>query len=103
MDIASAPNFEKYVGKDHKCYLKKVEAKDGYCTAGNKEPCKNNHSIKKMDWRHSCRTYTEKYIFYDSKLPKTQVPTLLTSQSHKTSKETNTCTTVSRNSVKLHK
>ena len=35
----------KYVGKDHKCFLKKVKAKGRYCTAGNKEPCKSNHSI----------------------------------------------------------
>ena len=34
--------------------------------ANNKEPCKNNDSIKKKDWCYSCRTYTEKYIFYDS-------------------------------------
>ena len=43
----------------------KVKAKGGYCKAGNKELCKNNNSIKKKDWCHSCRTYTEKYIFYD--------------------------------------
>ena len=57
-------NCEKYVGKDHKCFLKKVKAKGGYCMAGNKEPCNNNDSIKK-DWCHSCGTYKEKYIFYD--------------------------------------
>ena len=58
-------NCGKYVGKDHKCYLKKVKAKGGYCMTGNKEPCKNNDSMKKKDWCHPCRTYTEKYIFYD--------------------------------------
>ena len=26
---------------------------------------KNNDSIKKKDWCHSCRTYTERHIFYD--------------------------------------
>ena len=46
---------------------KKGEAKGGYCMAGNKNPCKNNDSIKKKDWCHSCGTYTEKYIFYDFK------------------------------------
>ena len=45
--------------------MKKVKAKSGYCLTGNKEPCKNNYSIKNKDWCHSCRTYTEKYIFYD--------------------------------------
>ena len=58
-------NCNNYVGKNHKCYLKKVKAKGGYCMAGDKKPCKNNDSIKKKDWCHSCRTYTEKYIFYD--------------------------------------
>ena len=58
-------NCGKYVGKDHKCYLKKVKAKGGYCMTGKKEPCKNNDSIKKTDWCYPCRTYTEKYIFYD--------------------------------------
>ena len=58
-------NCNKYVGKNHKCYLKKIKAKGGYCTTGNKEPCKSNNSIKKKDWCYSCRTYTEKYIFYD--------------------------------------
>ena len=57
-------NCGKYVGKDHKCYLKKVKAKGGYCMTGKKEPCKNNDSIKKTDWCYPCRTYTEKYIFY---------------------------------------
>ena len=64
-------NCNRYVGKDHKCYLKNVKAKGGYCihsssmNNGNKEPCKNNDSIEKKDWCHSCRTYTDKYIFYD--------------------------------------
>ena len=49
-------NCDKYVGKNHKCYLKKVKAKGCYCTAGNKNPCNNNNSIKKKDWCHSCRT-----------------------------------------------
>ena len=58
-------NCGKYVGKNHKCYLKKVKAKGGNCITGKKEPCKNNDSIKKTDWCYPCRTYTEKYIFYD--------------------------------------
>ena len=58
-------NCGKYVGKDHKCYLKKVKAKGGNCMTGKKEPCKNNDSIKKTDCCYPCRTYTEKYMFYD--------------------------------------
>ena len=58
-------NCNKYVGKNHKCFMKKVKAKGGYCTVDSKKPCKNNYSIKKKDWCYSCRTYTDKYIFYD--------------------------------------
>ena len=47
--------------------MKKVKAKGGYFTVNSKKPCKNNDSIKKKDWCYSCRTYTEKYIFYDFK------------------------------------
>ena len=58
-------NCNKYVGKNHKCFMKKIKAKGGYCTVDGKKPCKNNDSIEKKDWCHSCRTYTEKYVFYD--------------------------------------
>ena len=58
-------NCNKYVGKNHKCFMKKVRAKGGYCTVNSKKPCKNNDSIEKKDWCYSCRTYIDKYIFYD--------------------------------------
>ena len=58
-------NCNKYVGKGHKCFMKKVKAKGGYCTVDSMKPCKNNNSIKKADWCYPCRTYTEKYMFYD--------------------------------------
>ena len=58
-------NCNKYVGKNHKCFMKKVKVKGGYCKVDSKKPCKNNDSYKKKDWCYSCRTYTEKYIFYD--------------------------------------
>ena len=58
-------NCGKYVSKDHKCFMKKIKAKGGNCTSGKEVPCKNNDSIKKADWCYSCRTFTEKYIFYD--------------------------------------
>ena len=56
-------NCNKYVGNNHKCFMKKIKTKGGKCL--NEEPCKNNNSIKKTDWCYSCRRYTEKYIFYD--------------------------------------
>ena len=58
-------NCNKYVGKNHRCFMKKIKAKGGYCMVSSKKPCKNNDSSKKKDWCYSCRTYTEKYIFYD--------------------------------------
>ena len=58
-------NCNKYIGKNHKCFMKNVKSKGGYCTVDSKKPCKNDDSIKMKDWCHSCRTYTEKYIFYD--------------------------------------
>ena len=58
-------NCNKYVSKNHKCFMKKVKAKGGYCTVNSMKPCKNNDSIKKTDWCYPCRTYTEKYMFYD--------------------------------------
>ena len=58
-------NCNKCVGKNHKCFMKKVKAKGGYCMDNKDKPCRNNDSIKKKDWCYSCRTYTEKYIFYD--------------------------------------
>ena len=70
-------NCNKYIGKNHKCFMKKVKSKGGYCIHSSsmnndsKKPCKNNDSIKKKDRCYSCRTYTEKYIFTISKLPKT--------------------------------
>ena len=45
--------------------MEKVKAGGGYCKVDSKKSCKNNDSIKKKDWCYSCRTYTEKYIFYD--------------------------------------
>ena len=58
-------NCNKYVGKNHKCFMKNVKAKGGYCMDNKDKPCRNNDSIKKKDWCYSCRTYTEKYIFYN--------------------------------------
>ena len=58
-------NCGKYVSKNHKCFMKKVKAKGGYCTVDSMKPCRNNDSIKKTDWCYPCRTYTEKYMFYD--------------------------------------
>ena len=68
-------NCNKYIGKNHTCFIKKVKAKGGYCKVNSKKPCKNNDSIKKKDWCYSCKTFTEKYIFYDFEATQTQAPT----------------------------
>ena len=56
-------NCGKYVDKDHKCYMKKIKVKGGYCTVNKNNSCKINKSMKKKDWCFSCRSYTEKYLF----------------------------------------
>ena len=58
-------NCYKYVGKNHKCFMKKIEAKGGNCKYDQREPCRNNNPIKKKDWCYSCKTYSERYVFYD--------------------------------------
>ena len=58
-------NCYRYVGKNHKCFMKKIKAKGGNCEYNVEEPCKDNDSVEKKDWCYPCRTYTEKYIFYD--------------------------------------
>ena len=58
-------NCGKYVGKNHKCFMKNVKAKGGKCMTFKMESCYEDDSIKKKDWCFSCKTYTEKYIFYD--------------------------------------
>ena len=61
-------NCGNYVGKNHKCFMKNVEAKGGKCMTFKMESCYEDNSIKKKDWCFSCKTYTEKYIFYDFKV-----------------------------------
>ena len=58
-------NCGKYVGNTHKCFMKGIKAKGGLCTNFKNKRCYDEDSIKKADWCYSCRTYTEKYIFYD--------------------------------------
>ena len=46
--------------QDHKCYMKAVETKGGFCTKD--EACKN---LKPDDWCKCCKTRTDRYMFYD--------------------------------------
>ena len=58
-------NCGKYVGNTHKCFMKRIKAKGGKCSNFKDKRCYDDDSIKKADWCYPCRTYTEKYIFYD--------------------------------------
>ena len=62
---AECSNCFKYVSKNLKCFMKKVMARGGYCEVNRKRPCKDNDSIEKKDWCYPCRTYSERYVFYD--------------------------------------
>ena len=54
-------NCEEYCNlQDHKCYMKTVETKGGFCTKN--EACKN---LKPDDWCKCCKTRTNGYMFYD--------------------------------------
>ena len=61
-------NCNKYVGKNYKCFMKKVKAKGGYCMVNSKKPCKNNDPIRVEPTKRN--TY-----FMISKLPKAQAHT----------------------------
>ena len=90
-------NCEKYIDKDHKCFLKRLKLNVVTARLVIRNLGKITIQLKR---RIGELTQRDTY-FTTSKLPKTQVPTLLPSQSHRTSKETNTYTTVLRNSVKV--
>ena len=95
-------NCNKYIGKNDKCFMRKIKAKGGYCMAGNKEPCKNNDSIQKRRIGVIRVEHTQKNRYFTTlKLPKTQEPTPLTSQSHKTSMVESIYTAVLRNSANV--
>ena len=54
-------NCGKYCNlQDHKCYMKVVETKGGYCTRDG--DCVN---LKPKDRCLCCKTYTHNYMFYD--------------------------------------
>ena len=95
-------NCNKYVGKSHKCFMKKVKAKGGYCTV---DIVRNIAKImiqleRKIGAIHVDPTQRNIY-FMTSKQLKTQVPIPLTFQSHKTSVVEGTYTTLLRSSTNV--
>ena len=58
-------NCNKYCENNHKCFIKKIKCKGGNCTKDSKKTCRLNKSLPKKDYCYSCRTYNEKYLFFD--------------------------------------
>ena len=55
-------NCKELVLEDHKCYIQKKLCKGGYCE--KMVPC-FLFETKKNDICYSCKTYTERYLFFD--------------------------------------
>ena len=58
-------NCNKYCENMHECFIKKIKCKGGNCTKDIKNPCRLNKIMPRKDYCYSCRTYTEKYLFFD--------------------------------------
>ena len=58
-------NCNKYCENNHKCFIKNIICKGGNCTKDSQNPCRLNKTLPKKDYCYSCRTYTEKYLFFD--------------------------------------
>ena len=58
-------NCNKYCENKHECFMKKIKCKGGNCIKDNKNPCRLNKNIKRKDYCFSCKTYNEKYLFFD--------------------------------------
>ena len=58
-------NCNKYCENKHECFIKKIKCKGGNCTKDSKNPCRLNKNMTRKDYCYSCRTYNEKYLFFD--------------------------------------
>ena len=58
-------NCNRYCESKHECFMKKIKCKGGNCIKDNKNPCRLNKNIPRKDYCYSCRTYNEKYLFFD--------------------------------------
>ena len=68
-------NCGMYISNNHKCFMKKVKAKGGYCTVDSMKPCKNNDSIKRQIGAIHVEHTQRSTCFTISKQLKTQEPT----------------------------
>ena len=58
-------NCNRYCESKHECFMKKIKCMGGNCIKDNKNPCRLNKNIPRKDYCYSCRTYNEKYLFFD--------------------------------------
>ena len=58
-------NCNKYCDSKHECFMKKIKCKGGNCVKDSKTPCRSNKNMPRKDYCYSCRTYNEKYLFFD--------------------------------------
>ena len=58
-------NCNKYCDNHHECFMKKIKCKGGNCVKDSKNPCRLNKNMPRKDYCFSCRTYNEKYLFFD--------------------------------------
>ena len=58
-------NCNKYCDNQHECFMKKIKCKGGNCVKDSKNPCRLNKNMPRKDYCFSCRTYNEKYLFFD--------------------------------------
>ena len=58
-------NCNRYYERKHKCFMKKIKCKRGNCIKDIKNPLRLNKSILLKDYCYPCRTYHEKYLFFD--------------------------------------
>ena len=68
-------NCNKYIGKNHKCFMKKVKAKGGYCKVDSKKPCKIMIQLKRKIGAIRVEPSQGNTYSMTSKLPKTQAHT----------------------------
>ena len=92
-------NCNKYVGKNHKCFMKKIKTEGGHCTVDSNKPCKSMIQLKRKIGVIRVEPTQRNTYLTISKQPKTLKPTPLISQLHKTSMVESTYITVLRNSA----
>ena len=69
-------NCNKYVGKNHKCFMKKVKSKGGHCMVDSKDLVKIMIQLKRKIGVIRVEPTQRNTYFTLSKLPKTQVHTI---------------------------